>query len=51
MKDGMCFGLLVGAMMGMVAGVYLYKNNQTAKQIMDEGEKTIKKELKNIQKK
>lgn len=48
MKDGICFGMLFGAMIGMVAGAYLYKNNQTAKEMLDKGEKAIKKEVKNL---
>ena len=51
MKDGICFGMVFGAMIGLVAGAYLYKNNQTAKEIIDKGEKTIKKEVKNLKKK
>lgn len=44
MKD-IIFGMAVGG----VLGVLLYKNNQMAKQIFDEGQKIITKELEKME--
>jgi len=44
MKDG----LICGMLLGIVAGALLYKHNPQAKQLVNESEKAVKKELKNI---
>jgi len=44
MKDG----LICGMLLGLVAGALLYKHNPQAKEIVNQSEKAIKKELKNI---
>ena len=44
MKD-IIFGMAVGS----VLGVLLYKNNQCAKQIFDEAQKTITKEIEKME--
>lgn len=46
MKDGIVCGLVVG----MIAGALLYKYNPNAKQIVDDTEKAVKNEMKNMQK-
>ena len=46
MKDG----LICGVVIGMIAGALLYKYNPEAKQIINDAEKIVKKELKTIQK-
>ena len=44
MKDG----LLCGMLLGFVAGALMYKHNPQAKEIVNETEKAVKKQLKNI---
>lgn len=44
MKDG----LICGMLFGLMAGALLYKHNPQAKEIVNQSEKAIKKELKNI---
>ena len=44
MKDGLICGMLVG----LVAGALLYKHNPQAKELVNNSEKAVKKELKNI---
>ena len=44
MKDGLFCGLLLG----MIAGALLYKHNPQAKELVNNSEKAVKKELKNI---
>ena len=44
MKDGLICGLLLG----MVAGALLYKHNPQAKELVNESEKAVKRQLKNI---
>lgn len=44
MKDGLICGMIIG----FFAGALLYKHNPQAKELVNESEKAIKKELKNI---
>ena len=44
MKDGLICGLFIG----MMAGALLYKHNPQAKEMVNETEKAVKKQLKNI---
>ncbi|MBQ9786025.1 MAG: hypothetical protein IJW25_00995 [Clostridia bacterium] len=44
MKDGLICGLFIGLM----AGALLYKHNPQAKEIVNESEKAVKRQLKNI---
>ncbi|MBO7527173.1 MAG: hypothetical protein J6T74_04650 [Clostridia bacterium] len=44
MKDGLICGMLVG----LIAGALLYKHNPQAKQLINDSEEAVKKELKNI---
>lgn len=46
MKDG----LICGVVIGMIAGALLYKYNPETKQIINDAENTVKKELKKMQK-
>jgi di/tricarboxylate transporter len=46
MKDG----LICGVVIGMIAGALLYKYNPEAKQIVNDAENVVKKELKSMQK-
>ena len=41
-------GLICGMLLGMVAGALLYKHNPQAQDLVDQSEKAVKKELKNI---
>ena len=45
MKDG----LICGVIIGMIAGALLYKHNPEAKQIVNDTEQMVKKEIKNLQ--
>lgn len=47
MKDG----LIMGVVIGLVTGALLFKHSETAKDIINQGEKAVNKELKNIKKK
>ena len=40
-------GLVCGMLLGLIAGALLYKHNDTAKDLINKGEKAIKEELKN----
>lgn len=44
MKDGLICGIFIGLM----AGALLYKHNPQAKEIVNQTESAVKKELKNI---
>ena len=44
MKDG----LICGMFLGLIAGSLLYKHNPKAKEIVNESEKAVKQQLKNI---
>lgn len=44
MKDGLVCGMLLG----LIAGALLYKHNPQAKELVNNSENAIKKELKNI---
>lgn len=44
MKD--CF--VCGVLLGIMAGALLYKHNPQTKELVNESEKAVKKELKNI---
>ena len=44
MKDG----LICGLFLGLMAGALLYKHNPQAKEIVNESEKAVKRQLKNI---
>ena len=44
MKDS----LICGVVIGMIAGALLYKHNPQAKELVNNSEKAVKKELKNI---
>ena len=44
MKDS----LICGMLLGLVAGALLYKHNPQAQDLVDQSEKAVKKELKNI---
>ena len=44
MKDGMLFGLAVG----MIAGALLFKHCQPCKELVNQGEKAIKKEIRDM---
>ena len=44
MKDGLVCGMLIG----LIAGALLYKHNPQAKELVNNSEEAIKKELKNI---
>lgn len=44
MKDGLICGMLIGLM----AGALLYKHNPQAKDLVNQTESAVKKELKNI---
>ena len=46
MKDGLVCGIVIG----MIAGALLYKYNPETKQIINDAENTVKKELKKIKK-
>lgn len=46
MKDG----LICGVVIGMIAGALLYKYNPEAKQIVNNTEKAVKKEVQNMKK-
>lgn len=46
MKDGLICGIVIG----MIAGALLYKYNPETKQIINDAENMVKKELKNIKK-
>ena len=41
--------IIFGMAVGSVLGVLLYKNNQCAKQIFDEAQKTITKEIEKME--
>ena len=44
MKDGLICGFIIGLM----AGALLYKHNPQAKELVNESEKAVKRQLKNI---
>ena len=44
MKDGLICGVLIG----MVAGMLLYKHSPDTKQLVNKTEEAVKKELKNM---
>ena len=44
MKDGLICGMLAG----LVVGALLYKHNPQAKELINDSEAAVKKELKNI---
>lgn len=44
MKDG----LICGMLLGLMAGALLYKHNPQAKDLVNQTENAVKKELKNI---
>lgn len=44
MKDG----LVCGMVLGLIAGALLYKHNPQAKELVNESEKAVKRQLKNI---
>ncbi len=44
MKDG----LICGMLLGMIAGALLYKHNPQAKELVNESEKAVKKQLKSM---
>lgn len=44
MKDG----LICGMFLGLMAGALLYKHNPQAKELVNQTESAVKKELKNI---
>ena len=44
MKDG----LICGMLLGLMAGALLYKDNPQAKELVNQTETAVKKELKNI---
>ena len=44
MKDG----LICGMFLGLVAGALLYKHNPQAKELVNESEKAVKKQLKSM---
>lgn len=48
MKDVM---MLVGFSMGLVTGALLYKYSQCTKEIVDKGEKAVKKEVEKLDQK
>jgi len=41
-------GLICGVLLGMVAGALLYKHNPQAKQLFNNTENAVKKEIKNM---
>ena len=44
MKEGMLFGLIVG----MVAGALLFKHCEPCKEMINQGEKMVKKEIQDL---
>ena len=44
-------GLFVGVAIGLVTGALLFKHSETAKEIVNKGEKAVKKEINEMKKK
>ncbi len=44
-------GLIVGMAIGLVTGALLFKHSETAKEMVNKGEKAVKKEINEMKKK